>query len=223
MSGKPEGYFGQQGASADTSESNATDFQIQQALAQVRTTVPVKIIAVHGGGTGGGPPTVDVQPLINQIDGQGNKTDHGVIYGIPCMRSQGGGATIVMDPSVGDIGMMSIADRDISSLKSNKGAQSNPGSFRRHDLADGIYTGPILNANPPTKFIHLTGDGISMQDEHGNKLSSSGAGWNFNGVVIDSSGNIKTPGGITAGDGTGDSVTLQHHRHAGGPPPDPGT
>lgn len=223
MSEKPKAYFGRQGTSSDTSESNATDFQIQQALLQVRTTVPVKIIAVHGGGPGGAPATVDVQPLINQIDGQGNKTDHGIIYGIPTTRAQSGSAGIVVDPSVGDIGVMSIADRDISSLKSNKGGQSNPGSFRTHDLADGIYTHTILSAQALTKFIHLSGDGISMQDEHGNKASSSGSGWNFNGMTIDSSGNISTPGSITAGAGGGDSVTLQHHRHAGGPPPDPGT
>ncbi len=68
----PEKFFGQQGTFDDSSDYNARDFHIRQVLGQVRTSVPVKIIAVHGGGVGAAP-TVDVQPLINQIDGQGNQ------------------------------------------------------------------------------------------------------------------------------------------------------
>lgn len=73
-----ESFFGQQGVSDAAGESNTTEFQIRQALAQVRTNVPVKVIAVHGGGVGK-PPTVDVQIMVNQVDGVGKKTDHGII------------------------------------------------------------------------------------------------------------------------------------------------
>ncbi len=134
-----EAYFGQAGLTAASSDLNALTFLIRQELSKVRTNVPVKIVAVHGGGVGAAP-TVDVQPLIKQTDGQGNSTDHGIIYNIPVSRSQGGGSAIINDPKVGDIGHMSISDRDTSALKANQGKTSTPGSQRMHDMSDGIYT-----------------------------------------------------------------------------------
>ncbi len=70
------------------------------------------------------------QPLIKQTDGQGNSTDHGIIYGIPVSRSQGGGSAIINDPKVGDIGHMSIFGSRQSALKANQGKTSTPGSQR---------------------------------------------------------------------------------------------
>lgn len=214
--------YGQSGAVDYNSPFNSTAFQIREALGNVRTTVPVKIIAVNGGGVGAAP-TVDVQPLVNQMDGIGDKTDHGIIYGIPVQRSQGGSAAIINDPKVGDVGFMSVADRDISALKGNEGSQSNPGSFRRHSMSDGVYVGAMLNPATPTRYINMNGPGITIGDEFGNMIVSSAAGVTINGVLIDRNGNITTPGGVTAGEGTADSVTLQHHIHGGGPPPTPGT
>ena len=234
-----EQFYGQQPRSAGSSDYNASHFQISQALNSVRTLVPVKIVAVHGGGVAAAP-TVDVQPMVNQIDGQGNQTPHGVIFGIPTTRNQGAAAAIINDPKVGDIGHMMIADRDISTLKNNAGAQSNPGSFRTHDMADGVYIGAFLNAATPDRYVNLNGPGIAFQDEFGNKVVTSaggialtdsngntitmaGGGINMNGVVIGADGSITAPGGIQAGSGGGDSVTMQHHTHGGGPPPDAGT
>lgn len=207
------GFFGWQGLQSQGDESALTEFQLQQAMAQMRTAQIVKVIAVHGGGLNSYP-TVDVQVMTNQTDGVGNKTDHGIVYGIPVARSHGGGNAIINDPAVGDTGIMSVADRDISAVKANNGGQSNPGSKRMHDLADGIYHGSTMRTGTPGQYIQFTTTGIVIQ---------SGAGKvTINGVTIDPSGNIKTPGGVTAGDGTSDSVTLQHHNH-GGPPPTPGT
>lgn len=217
-----ESFFGQQGVSDAAGDSNATQFQIRQELAQVRTSIPVEVIAVHGGGVGK-PPTIDVRPTVNQVDGVGKQTPHGIIYGIPVVRSQGSSAAIINDPKVGDFGLMSVADRDISALKSNNGGQSNPGSKRRHNLADGIYLGSMLMAVTPDRYINLNGPGISLMDEFGNSLATGSNGIVLNGMLVDRDGNITTPGGVTAGSGTGDSITLQHHRHGGGPPPDPGT
>ncbi|ENN86082.1 hypothetical protein RHSP_32113 [Rhizobium freirei PRF 81] len=218
----PEGFFGQQGITDNTDLYNAIRFLIQQELSEARTALPVKIIAVHGGGVGAAP-TVDVQPMVNQIDGQGNQTPHGIIYGLPVSRSQGGAAGVIMDPVIGDVGHIIISDRDTSSLRSNEGAQSNPGSFRRSNLSDGVYHGAMLNAVTPTRYVNLNGPGIHIVDEFGNSIQTGTNGVNINGLIIDRSGNLTTPGGVQAGTGTGDSVTLQHHKHGGGPPPDPGT
>jgi len=207
MTNKPKGYFGQQGLASDTSESNTLQFAIQQALNEVRTLIPVTIIAVHGGGVGPAP-TVDVQPVVNQIDGLGNKTDHGIIYGVPVSRSQGGGNAVINDPKVGDIGHMSVADRDISSLKSNKGVQSNPGSFRTHDMADGVYHGNLFNQGNPDQYFHFRDDGVTIQDKNGNSIITSPGS-------VKVIGNLHVTGEIIAGFGGGAPVNVQTHIRSG--------
>lgn len=235
MSEKPKSYFGQAGLASGTSDTNATHFAMRQALGQVRTNVPVKVVAVHGGGVGA-PPTVDVQPLIAQVDGKGNKTDHGIIHGIPCSRVQGGGNAIINDPKVGDVGMMAVSDRDMSALKSNQGAASNPGSFRTHDLADGVYQGPILNPAKPDQYVQFTETGVKVVTKGGASFEMDGTTMTINANLIvngsvtttgggemTSSGSISAKGNVTAGAGTGNSVGLQTHTHPGTQPPTPGT
>jgi len=204
-----EGFFGQRGLTAGGNDANAVEFLVRQIMAQARTVVPVKVIAVHGGGVDR-PPTIDVQPLINQTNGIGESKPHGVVYGIATTRSQGGTGGIINDPRVGDVGLMSVADRDISSLKANDGAQSNPGSYRTHDLSDGVYHGSMLMV-PPVHYLHFTDEGIVI---------STPGSVTINGVTIDASGNIVAPGHITSMQG---DITLSTHLHGGGPPPDPGT
>lgn len=134
----PDFGFGQQQPFDTASEFNALWFIIQQALSKVRTNIPVKVIAVtpfNGTALSG---VVQVQPLINQVDGQGNSTPHGNLFQIPYLRVQGGANAIVMDPTVGDVGMMACCDRDISSFKA-AGVQANPGSNRKFSFSDGIY------------------------------------------------------------------------------------
>lgn len=223
----PEKFFGQQGTFDDSSPYNADEFRINQKVREIRTGVPVKIIAVHGGGVGAAP-TVDVQPMVNQIDGQGNATPHGIIYGLPVSRSQGGSAAIINDPVAGDVGHIIVSDRDTSALRANEGQQSNPGSYRTHDLSDGVYHGAMLNPATPNRYINMNGPGISIMDEFGNSIVTSAAGITLNGVLIDRNGVVTAPGNITAGAGTGDSVTLQDHTHPTTPPgpeapPNPGT
>lgn len=217
-----DGYFGQEGLSDATGEWNLLRFIVRQELAALRTSHPVKVVAVHGGGVSGKGATVDVQPLINQTDSQGNQTPHGTIYGIPITRNQGGGNAFINDPKVGDIGHMVIGDRDMSVVKSTN-AQANPGSFRRHDMADGVYHAAIpLGGDPPTQYMYWTDTGFTIMDQNGNTITGGPSGVTINGLIVDQSGNLTTPGGVQAGTGTGDSVTLQHHNH-GGPPPVPGT
>jgi hypothetical protein len=199
-----DSFFGQMGLSDTTSPFNSLTFHIRQELGQVRTGIPVKIIAVHGGGVGPAP-TVDVQPVINQIDGQGNQTPHSTIFGVPVIRSQGGTGAVIMDPKEGDVGHMVVSDRDISSLKSSQGAQSNPGSFRRHDLADGVYHGAALNGGTPTRYILMNGPGIQWVDEFGNKAVSNADGW----TLTDKNGNIITmKAGVLSVDPAGGMVFL---------------
>lgn len=197
-----DSHFGQGGLSDDTSELNRLRFLIRQELAHVRTGVPVKVIAVHGGGVGAAP-TVDLQPMVNQTDGVGNKTDHGIIYGVPATRSQGGGSAVINDPKVGDIGYMQVADRDISALKANEGSQSNPGSFRRHDMADGVYVGAMLNPANPNQYVQFTDTGVRVVGVGGGVMEINGPDMFFTGT-------LNVSGDVIAGDG---AVSLLDHLH----------
>jgi len=103
---------------------------------------------------------VDVTPLVNQLDGQGNPTPHVTIYNVPYFRLQGGTNGIIIDPQKGDIGVAVFASRDISQVKSTK-KQGNPGSHRQYSFADGMYLGGMLNGTP-TQYIQFSTAGIRI-------------------------------------------------------------
>ena len=111
-------------------------FICRQLIQQLNIMKLVKVMAVHpGSGTPPGPGTVDVQPLVSQIDGNGYATPHGTVNGIPVWRLQAGPWAIIADPAVGDIGYVVCADRDISNVTRNAGAVQgpyNPGSRRQY-------------------------------------------------------------------------------------------
>ncbi len=164
-----EGWYGWMGLSDHTSETNAMDFHIRTLLRQHRTAVPVVVTAVHGGGVGPAP-TIDAQVLVDMTDGFGNATDHQVISGIATTRNQGGGNAVINDPKVGDVGFVVVADRDISALKANNGAKSNPGSRRMGNLADSVYIGAMINPANPDQGVQFTTDGIRIFDKNGQSI-----------------------------------------------------
>jgi hypothetical protein len=192
MTGKQSGagYPGQASYWASTSEYNAQVFLVQQILGSVRTATLVQIKAVSNTDTVSPVGTVDVLPLVNMMDGLNNASKHITVYGLPYFRLQGGKNAIIVDPQVGDIGIAVFADRDISAVKANK-KQSNPGSGRRFDMADGIYIGGVLNA-APTQYVQFTIDGsgnpngINIFDANGNKVEMSSTGTK----ITDLNGNI---------------------------------
>lgn len=210
-----DGYAGQMGVNDSLSDFNVIAFLIRIMIGDVRTIVPVKVVAVIGGGIGATAPTVDVQPLVMQMDGAGYTTPHGLVLGLPVVRWQAGGAAIVADPVVDDIGLAVICDRDISAVETARG-QAAPGSFRRHDLADGVYLGGILNP-APTKYIAVTEDGIKLADGNGNIIEMKAGS-----IAI--TGNVTVTGSVIAGFGGLDQVGLQTHLHtANNTPPTPGS
>lgn len=162
-------YYGQQGLTDGASPYNAMAFLVEQMLGKARFAVPVKIVAVYGGGVGP-PPTVDVMPLVNQVDGIGNATPHATVFGVATLRNSSANGTVINDPVVGDIGHMVISDRDISSVLANNGAQANPGSYRRHDLADGVYHGSMSGSATPQQYVQFTATGVVIVDMNGNKI-----------------------------------------------------
>lgn len=160
MTDVQQGYAGQQGLTDDTSEFNRVSFVVSQIIGRKATMKLVQVKAVTNDGGVSAVGFVDVMPLVNQVDGLGNSTQQGIVFGLPYFRLQGGTNAVIMDPQVGDIGLAVVADRDISAVKATK-AQANPGSKRQMDLADGVYVGGILNG-VPEQYIRFSAGLIEM-------------------------------------------------------------
>ena len=139
--------FGQMRETAGTSEFNSIAFLVQQMIGQTNTATVVQVKAVSNAGELSPVGTVDVQPLVHQVDGIGQTVPHGVIHGIPYFRLQGGANAVILDPQVGDLGICVFSSRDISHVKASKQA-SPPGSYRKYSMADGLYIGGILKHAP---------------------------------------------------------------------------
>ena len=79
-------------------------FIVENLIGRIQTVTLVQVKAVKAAGVN---PvgTVDVQPMIAQLDGNGNAFAHGIIHNIPYFRLQGGTNAVIIDPKVGDIGM----------------------------------------------------------------------------------------------------------------------
>ena len=166
-----DGYVGPLDPTSDTSEFNEVWFVVQQALRLISTATLVSVKNVTNKGEVSPVGFVDVLPLINQLDGDGKATPHTTLFHIPYFRVQGGGDAIICDPKVGDIGLAVFADRDISSVKANK-ARSNPGSFRRFSMSDGLYLGGYINGTP-NQYLRFRSDGLELVDKNGNSIVTS--------------------------------------------------
>lgn len=154
------GYAGQARPAEGGDEYGAIMFVIGQALARLSTSTVVRVVAVTNAGGLAPVGFVDVQPLVNQLDGAGNAVPHGVLHHLPYFRLQGGTDAVILDPKVDDLGIAVFASRDISAVKASK-AQANPGSWRAYDMADGLYVGGLLNGTP-VQYVQFTTGGINV-------------------------------------------------------------
>lgn len=203
---------------------NQIAFAVQRMLARLDVMKPVRVVAVSPGeGSPPGPGTVDVQPLVSQIDGDGNAVEQGTVYGIPVARAQGGPWTIVCDPAVGDFGYVVCADRDMSRVAAAPGV-APPGSNRRFSVSDGVYCGAMLNPVGDS-YLWLRSDGtfklaaaggfVLESDDNGNATLTGD---------LTVTGSVNANGEVTAEANLVTFVTLSNHRHsANNTPPIPGT
>lgn len=164
------GFFGFQNPGGSSGDYNAQAFVIQQHMRRMNTSTLVKVVNVTNAGELSPVGFVDIQPMVDLVDGDNNRIPHGVIYKCPYFRLQGGANAIILDPQAGDIGIALFADRDISSVIANKG-QAAPGSARRFDMADGLYIGGCLNGTP-TQYVRFSSAGIELNSPTQIKLVS---------------------------------------------------
>ncbi len=189
-----DAYAGTGTLASGTSEWNRLDFAMRSIVNKMATATLVQVKAVRAG-------SVDVQPMVHQLDGAKNAVPHGVIHNLPVWRYQAGGNAVIMDPVVGDIGLAVFAHSDISSAKANK-APSNPGSFRKFDWADGIYLGGVLNAEPTQWVKFLPNGGVELVATAQVKMTTSGT------VLLDA-GLVSTTHTLAAGNGATGTFTSQ--------------
>jgi hypothetical protein len=194
--------YGHQDPTDSTDDFNVICAVVQSLIYRLDTMKLVKVVAVTGGGVGNPPGTVDVMPLVNQIDGAGNAQPHGTVHGIPWTRLQGGKNAFVLDPLVDDIGWVACGDRDGSVVKETS-KQANPGSSRSYSISDGVYVGGLLGVAPEQYIAILDGVGLDLKDKFGNRIqtvddASSIAITSKGDVLIDANGangNLAVMGG----------------------------
>lgn len=174
---------------------------------------------------------VSVRPLVEGFTGDGERIPKTEIYGVPVWRLQRGASALIMNPVIGDIGMIAICDRDISGVKATKDS-SLPGSNRTHNYADALYLGGVLNAEP-SQYIKFMDDGIDVvsplaismtapviEVNASSSLTLNSANIVLNGPVNQGSGSyagdFSFAGNITAtGEVTGKGIKLSNHKHGG--------
>lgn len=161
---------GQLKAASTWGEFNNMAFVVQQALGKMQTATLVRVESCSNAGALSPVGLVDVTPLVNQLDGQGNPTPHATIHNVPYLRMQGGANGVIMDPQKGDVGVCVFASRDISKIKATK-KQGNPGSFRQYSFSDGMYLGGMLNGTP-TQYVQFSATGIRIHSPSQVKLDA---------------------------------------------------
>ena len=138
----------------NASDVGRMDFIVRSALSGLRTAIPVKVIAVTNSGGISPIGMVDVQPLVSSVDGNGQTWAHGIIHGVPYMRIQGGSNGIIIDPVVGDIGIGTVCDRDISTVKNTKAVFFMP----PHVCAVWPFLGNQLDFEIPRRVGRIIGE-----------------------------------------------------------------
>ncbi len=203
---------GQQLQQSNSTEYNAFRFKVQQLISRIVTVDVVRVVSCESAGELALAGRLVVQPLVNQIAGDGSSMPHGQIFELVYMRMQGGANAVIIDPAPGDIGVCGFARRDISAVKAARGA-ANPGSFREFDWADGIYLGGILNA-VPQQYVRFSEDSIELVSPTLIRLVAPTI--ELQGAVDQSGGDVTVADTLSAGtDVVGGGISLATHTHSG--------
>ena len=217
-----------------TSPFNANNQQIASNIQKINTVFIAKIISVSTKGTEG-TKTVTAQPLICQIDANGNALPSPKLVEIPHYRVQAGTGALVINPHVGDIGVFVCAKRDISKIKNGVNDPQTPASFRSFDLADSIMIATIHTETAST-YIYIDPDNGTIEikapasltiNTESATINASGS-TSINSPETTISGHVTIKGGLSvsggegaqvdgsisaSGDITSGNISLQSHVH----------
>lgn len=199
---------------AQTSDVEAFSFQFNQMLSGNFFIEIVMVTAVSGTAPN---LTVDVMPLVLPTDITGAALENSPVYNCPVFRLQRGNSGVIMNPVVGDIGMLAVCDKDTTLVRANR-KQEIPGSARKHSKSDGIYLGGLINANP-TQYVEFADSAINIVSPNQvNVTAPTAVVTASQGVTVDTptahfTGNVTADGDITDNSGT-QSASLKALRDA---------
>lgn len=185
-----DGFLTQSRPSTPNNLVNTLTFLVNQILGQANIATLVKVVGVHVEGFAAPVGLVDIQLLVQQVDGAGTPIPSATIFDVPYLRLSAGGNAIIMDPTIGDLGFCIFADRDVSLVQAS-GKPNPPGSKRRFNLADALYIGGWNYGVTPTQFLEF-GAGISAETPLFNVSGSVVPGNGASGSLVDATGKIAT-------------------------------
>jgi hypothetical protein len=178
--------------------------------------------------------TMAVQPatkaLVRKPDGSSEYVNLPVIPDVPVMFPHGGGFSMTWPIKPGDEVLLMHTSRSIDSWYQSGGVQQ-PFDLRMHDLTDCFaMLGARSQAN---KLAGAHAENFQIRSDDGSFVLEFAAGAiniiagsgvvNITAPTVTVTGNLNVSGEVTAGAGGSGAVKLRTHKHAGGPPPDPGT
>lgn len=219
-----------------TSKYNANNQQIAGNIQKLNTVFLAKILSVSTAGVGG-TKTVTAQPLICQIDANGNALPSPKLVEIPHYRVQAGAGAFVVNPHVGDIGVFVCAKRDISNIKNGVTDPQTPASFRSFDLADAIMIATIHTGTAST-YVYIDPDSGTIEIKAPSSLTvntatatiNASGSTSINSPETTISGHVTIKGGLsvsggegaqvdgsltTTGDVVANGISLDNHVHGG--------
>ncbi|KMK23091.1 hypothetical protein ABW11_21000 [Pluralibacter gergoviae] len=170
-------------ASDVASEGNTLNYIFSQLLGNLFFIDIVRVEAIQD-------ELLTVRSLLPGIFNAGEPVQRQSTGRVPFLRLQGGDSAVIMDPRVGDIGLMAVCDKDISDVKKTR-TDALPASLRRHDAADGIYlTGISLLNSPPAQYVRFDPSGIEIKSPgtvtiNGLTIHPDGRLQLVNGVIVD--------------------------------------
>lgn len=137
------------------SEGNALESSLRAMIGNYVFIDIVRVEAVTGD-------TLTVKSLVQGLTSDRKAIGSEPTYGVPYLRLQRGSSAVIMDPVVGDIGLVAVCDRDITNVKANK-TESVPQTLRTHARADAVYLTGIASLNQtPTQYARFTESGIDV-------------------------------------------------------------
>lgn len=196
--------------SAQVSDAESQKFIFERLLSGAFFIELVQVLAVRGEMPN---LVIDALPLVARTDPSGAMIDNSPVFNVPVFRLQRGASAIIMNPVVGDIGMMAVCDRDNSIARANL-KQSVPGTKRSHSKSDGLYLGGFLN-QPCTQYIEFADSAINITSPNPVNISCSKAnvtapdGVEMTTPLLKVSGAIQAGGDITDNAGSQSSTMKQ--------------
>lgn len=162
--------YSQQKPSDSATEYATIQFVVQSILSRVATATLVRVDSCTNNGGLSPWGFVNVQPVISQVSGNNVAVQHGKLFRLPYLRLQGGTNAVIIDPAPGDVGLAVFCARDIGAAKDQGNLDQiksgvilgvPPSSGRQYSMADGIYVGGMLNAQP-VQYVRFSSGGVEI-------------------------------------------------------------